>query len=345
MGARLLSAPDGHGSPRLRASGGAHRAAAARASRCLPTPRVPARSGRDRAPRRSPSCPELLSERARRRERHARRPGTTRAPARVRRRASRCCSSSRSRPTACGRGSRGPARRLRAGEQLGPVELARAARRRPLVAPARGRARRRDAAPAVHPRAARATPSATRPCTRAEAAGSAAAPTAGLHFTPELARAARSRAVTLHVGLDTFRPVTSDVLEEHAAARGAVRGDARGVGADRGGRRVLAVGTTTVRTLETVARTGELSGRTTLFVTPGFEFRRVDALLTNFHLPRSTLLALVMAFAGVEETRELYRVAVRGAIPLLLLRRRDARSLSTHSVTIRPSSHARTLRR
>jgi S-adenosylmethionine:tRNA ribosyltransferase-isomerase len=62
--------------------------------------------------------------------------------------------------------------------------------------------------------------------------------------------------------------------------------------------------------LETVARTGELGGRTTLFVLPGFEFRRVDALLTNFHLPRSTLLALVMAFAGVDETRELYRVAV-----------------------------------
>ena len=74
--------------------------------------------------------------------------------------------------------------------------------------------------------------------------------------------------------------------------------------------RVLAVGTTTVRVLETLARGGPHSGRTDLFITPGFEFRRVDALLTNFHLPRSTLLALVMAFAGVEETRELYRVAI-----------------------------------
>ena len=74
--------------------------------------------------------------------------------------------------------------------------------------------------------------------------------------------------------------------------------------------RVLAVGTTTVRVLETVARTGELAGRTTLFVTPGFAFRRVDALLTNFHLPRSTLLALVMAFAGVDEIRRLYRLAI-----------------------------------
>ena len=76
------------------------------------------------------------------------------------------------------------------------------------------------------------------------------------------------------------------------------------------GRRVLAVGTTTVRVLETVVRTGELSGRTTLFVTPGFVFERVDALLTNFHLPRSTLLALVMAFVGVEETHDLYRAAI-----------------------------------
>ncbi|MGH3995715.1 MAG: S-adenosylmethionine:tRNA ribosyltransferase-isomerase, partial [Pseudonocardiaceae bacterium] len=74
--------------------------------------------------------------------------------------------------------------------------------------------------------------------------------------------------------------------------------------------RVLAVGTTTVRVLETVARNSVLQGRTDLFLLPGFEFRRVDALLTNFHLPRSTLLALVMAFAGVEETRRLYRLAI-----------------------------------
>jgi S-adenosylmethionine:tRNA ribosyltransferase-isomerase len=74
--------------------------------------------------------------------------------------------------------------------------------------------------------------------------------------------------------------------------------------------RVLAVGTTTVRVLETLARGGPLAGRTDLFITPGFDFRRTDALLTNFHLPRSTLLALVMALAGVEETRRLYRLAV-----------------------------------
>jgi S-adenosylmethionine:tRNA ribosyltransferase-isomerase len=74
--------------------------------------------------------------------------------------------------------------------------------------------------------------------------------------------------------------------------------------------RVVSVGTTTVRVLETLARGGPLAGRTDLFVTPGFEFRRVDALVTNFHLPRSTLLALVMGFAGIEETRELYRLAI-----------------------------------
>jgi S-adenosylmethionine:tRNA ribosyltransferase-isomerase len=140
--------------------------------------------------------------------------------------------------------------------------------------------------------------------------GSAAAPTAGLHLTPELVRRLRPERVTLHVGLDTFRPVSSATLEEHVlhGERYRVDGDAweRIAAAPR----VLAAGTTTVRVLETVARTGELSGRTTLFVTPGFAFRRVDALLTNFHLPRTTLLALVMAFVGVEELRRVYEVAV-----------------------------------
>ena len=144
----------------------------------------------------------------------------------------------------------------------------------------------------------------------ANEAGSAAAPTAGLHFTPELLQRLNVERVTLHVGLDTFRPLATETLEEHElhGERYSVRPESweRIRAADR----VLAVGTTTVRVLETVARTGELAGRTTLFVTPGFAFRRVDALLTNFHLPRSTLLALVMAFAGVDETRRLYRLAV-----------------------------------
>ena len=144
----------------------------------------------------------------------------------------------------------------------------------------------------------------------ADEAGSAAAPTAGLHFTPELLGRLDVERVTLHVGLDTFRPLSTETLEEHE-----LHGERYSVAPEAWARietadRVLAVGTTSVRVLETVARTGELRGRTSLFVTPGFEFRRVDALLTNFHLPRSTLLALVMAFAGVEETRRLYRLAV-----------------------------------
>ena len=144
----------------------------------------------------------------------------------------------------------------------------------------------------------------------AEEAGSAAAPTAGLHFTPELLAGLDVERVTLHVGLDTFRPLTTETVEEHElhGERYELRPEAwlRIAAAER----VLAVGTTTVRVLETVARDARLQGRTSLFVTPGFEFRRVDALLTNFHLPRSTLLALVMAFAGVEETRDLYRLAI-----------------------------------
>ncbi|MBA2296794.1 MAG: tRNA preQ1(34) S-adenosylmethionine ribosyltransferase-isomerase QueA [Actinobacteria bacterium] len=140
--------------------------------------------------------------------------------------------------------------------------------------------------------------------------GSAAAPTAGLHFTPELLGRLDVEHVTLHVGLDTFRPLTAGTLEEHGlhGERYSVRPAAwKRIDAAE---RVLAVGTTTVRVLETVARDGHLQGRTRLFVMPGFSFGRVDALLTNFHLPRSTLLALVMAFAGVEETRRLYRLAV-----------------------------------
>jgi S-adenosylmethionine:tRNA ribosyltransferase-isomerase len=140
--------------------------------------------------------------------------------------------------------------------------------------------------------------------------GSAAAPTAGLHFTSELLARLDPVRVTLHVGLDTFRPVTEGRLEEHR-----IHGERYDVQPEaweriRAADRVLAVGTTTVRVVETIAHGGPLAGRTELFVTPGFEFRRVDALLTNFHLPRSTLLALVMAFAGIEETRTLYRLAI-----------------------------------
>jgi len=140
--------------------------------------------------------------------------------------------------------------------------------------------------------------------------GSAAAPTAGLHFTPDLLEQLDVVAVTLHVGLDTFRPLQAEVVEDHR-----IHGERYAVPAAaweriRSADRVLAVGTTTVRVLETLARGGPLVGRTELFITPGFRFERVDALLTNFHLPRSTLLALVMAFAGVDEIRQIYAHAI-----------------------------------
>ncbi|MFZ1879914.1 MAG: tRNA preQ1(34) S-adenosylmethionine ribosyltransferase-isomerase QueA [Gaiellaceae bacterium] len=140
--------------------------------------------------------------------------------------------------------------------------------------------------------------------------GSAAAPTAGLHFTPELLARLEVERVTLHVGLDTFRPLHAEVVEEHT-----IHGERYSVASAAWTRieaaeRVLAIGTTTVRVLETLASGGPLTGRTELFITPGFTFRRVDHLVTNFHLPRSTLLALVMAFAGRDEIRRLYALAI-----------------------------------
>jgi S-adenosylmethionine:tRNA ribosyltransferase-isomerase len=201
-----------------------------------------------------------------------------------------------------------PSRRLRPGERLGSVELV-----EPL-GDGRWRVRLEGApagemplppyidAPLADPERYQTVYS------RHE--GSAAAPTAGLHFTPELLARLDVERVTLDVGLDTFRPLMVDEVEAHR-----LHGERYRIEEDvwqriRSAERVLAVGTTSVRVLETVARTGALHGRTGLFVTPGFEFRRVDALLTNFHLPRSTLLALVMAFVGVEQTRELYRLAI-----------------------------------
>ncbi len=151
--------------------------------------------------------------------------------------------------------------------------------------------------------------------------GSAAAPTAGLHFTPGLLERLRARhevvEVTLGVGLDTFRPVTEDDLDDHPMHSEAYAvTDAAAAAIDAAlaaHRRIVAVGTTTVRVLETVWGGGErgpLEGRTRLLIEPGHHFRAVGALVTNFHLPRSTLLALVMAFAGTDETRALYRTAV-----------------------------------
>jgi S-adenosylmethionine:tRNA ribosyltransferase-isomerase len=144
----------------------------------------------------------------------------------------------------------------------------------------------------------------------ASALGSAAAPTAGLHFTSAVLGELDVEQITLHVGLDTFRPLTTETLEEHELHGESYRLDPEAWRRIESAERVLAVGTTTVRVLETVVRGAPLEGRTALFITPGFEFRRVDALLTNFHLPRSTLLALVMAFVGVEETRRIYEAAI-----------------------------------
>jgi S-adenosylmethionine:tRNA ribosyltransferase-isomerase len=201
-----------------------------------------------------------------------------------------------------------PTRRLRAGRRYGPVEL--------LEHLGEGRwLLRLQGEPAgqapLPPYITEPLADATRYQTvYADEAGSAAAPTAGLHFTPGLLGRLDVEYVTLHVGLDTFRPVSVEELPEHRlhGERYAVRPEAweRIAAAER----LLAVGTTTVRVLESIARGAPLAGRTELFVTPGFEFRRVDALLTNFHLPRSTLLALVMAFAGTDVTRELYRTAI-----------------------------------
>src|SRR5580765_239147 len=201
-----------------------------------------------------------------------------------------------------------PSRKLRPGQRLGPVEL--------LEPLGEGRWRLRlEGEPAGE---APLPPYIREPLTDPERYqtvyarndGSAAAPTAGLHFTPELLAALDVERVTLHVGLDTFRPLAAETLDEHKLHSERYEVEPAAWERIRAAERVLAVGTTTVRVLESLARGAPLSGRTDLFITPGFDFRRADALLTNFHLPRSTLLALVMAFAGVEETRRLYRTAV-----------------------------------
>jgi S-adenosylmethionine:tRNA ribosyltransferase-isomerase len=153
--------------------------------------------------------------------------------------------------------------------------------------------------------------------------GAVAAPTAGLHFTPELMAALEARGisrhfVTLHVGAGTFLPVKADDTADHrmhfesgeiSAATAAALNDVRA----RGGR-IVAVGTTSLRLLEAAARDGAIepfSGSTDIFITPGYRFRAVDILMTNFHLPRSTLFMLVAAFSGLERMRAAYAHAIR----------------------------------
>jgi S-adenosylmethionine:tRNA ribosyltransferase-isomerase len=149
--------------------------------------------------------------------------------------------------------------------------------------------------------------------------GAVAAPTAALHFDQPVldaleARGVQRASVTLHVGAGTFQPVKVEDIAQHrmhsewyevpqATQEAIARLRARGG-------RLVAVGTTTVRTLESWARSGQASGDTDIFITPGFEFRQVDLLLTNFHLPKSTLLMLVSAFSGYEHMMDLYRHAV-----------------------------------
>ena len=145
--------------------------------------------------------------------------------------------------------------------------------------------------------------------------GSVAAPTAGLHLTDDLigrieAVGAKVARVDLAVGLDTFRPVTAERAEDHVMHSERYRVPEETMAAARQARRVVAIGTTTVRALESAAATGELEGRTRLFIRPGFEFAVVDVLMTNFHLPRSTLLLMLAAFAG-DRWRSLYATALR----------------------------------
>jgi S-adenosylmethionine:tRNA ribosyltransferase-isomerase len=144
--------------------------------------------------------------------------------------------------------------------------------------------------------------------------GAVAAPTAGLHFSAAIleairARGARIATLTLHVGAGTFQPVRSEEIENHRMhkERYAVPPEAS---AAIEGRRALAVGTTSLRALETMALTGQREGESELFVYPGFQFQVVDRLLTNFHLPKSTLLMLACAFGGTENVLRAYRHAI-----------------------------------
>jgi S-adenosylmethionine:tRNA ribosyltransferase-isomerase len=150
--------------------------------------------------------------------------------------------------------------------------------------------------------------------------GAVAAPTAALHFDESVLAALTSHgvqtaSVTLHVGAGTFQPMKTEKISDHVMhyeryAIPAATLEAIVACKARGGR-LVAVGTTTVRTLETYAKTKQLSGDTNIFITPGFEFQMVDLLLTNFHLPKSTLMMLVSAFAGYEHVMSLYQHAIK----------------------------------
>ena len=215
-----------------------------------------------------------------------------------------------------------PSKRLRAGmalsvgdDALRVVELLEEGRWAVGGADVRGVLRRRGRMPL--PPYVRATPEAERgyQTVYAREEGSAAAPTAGFHFTEEVLEEVEGAGVevvpiTLHVGAGTFTPVRTEKLRDHRmhAERYAV--PERAARVVRGARRVVAVGTTVARALESWAASGAREGETEIFIQPGYEWRCVDALLTNFHLPRSTLLAMVMSFAGKDLIRKAYETAV-----------------------------------
>ena len=143
---------------------------------------------------------------------------------------------------------------------------------------------------------------------------SAAAPTAGLHFTPELmakivAKGVTVETVELVVGLDTFKPISADDPLDHLIHSEFYSVDQRVMDACRDAKRVIAVGTTATRALESVAASGQLSGRTSLFITPGFEWKVVDLMLTNFHLPKTSLLLMIESFIG-PRWRDIYAEAI-----------------------------------
>lgn len=143
---------------------------------------------------------------------------------------------------------------------------------------------------------------------------SAAAPTAGLHFTPELmakivAKGVTVETVELVVGLDTFKPISADNPLDHLIHSEFYSVEQRVMDACRDAKRVIAVGTTATRALESVAATGQLSGRTSLFITPGFEWKVVDMMLTNFHLPKTSLLLMIESFIG-PRWRDIYAEAI-----------------------------------
>lgn len=150
----------------------------------------------------------------------------------------------------------------------------------------------------------------------AQSAGAIAAPTAGLHFTPEILDKLPHAFVTLHVGVGTFQPVKADKIEEHVMHSEQYEVSAETASAVHGAQRVVAVGTTAMRTLETVARDHDgkvvaASGSTDIFIYPGYKFKAVGGMLTNFHLPKSTLIMLVSAFAGKELILRAYEEAIR----------------------------------